>query len=232
MTIQSFRHFMADPQGYLGFHNVIIQSDACFRQTMTVSNRVACTAATLFSEQHALKANPPVWLDMVHTIGFDEDPAETNLGRLRSQLARLPGMSKVLRNFRLCTRANDIGFRWLEFVPFTCTYTTLDAAARFVVTGPLSGCTIAAGRTNTGARVLLHANNNALNGAACRTSQEAMISLVCRTALNVAPANRYLAEYTHEYSGLGFVFGRQLSNGSWRFSAFGSESGVTDFAEF
>lgn len=235
MSIQSFRHFMADPAGYVGFHTVTVGSNNAVIQAMTAAAPENCIGADLRSQLWTPRTVAPpavVYLDMVHMIGVGDNPAQTNWGRFKSQLAKLPGVAKPGRQFALMPRADDIGFRWLQFVENTCTYMQIDPAAQFIITGPLSGCTIAAGMSMTGQRWLLHANCNRVQGEGARTNQEAMLTQVCRTRTNIAPAARRDAVYGRDYNGMGFVFGKRLAGGAWAFYAYGSESGVRKFGEF
>jgi len=222
----SFNTFLADPKGYLALHQMEVRSDNSVPNAMTAGAEETCLGS-LKAQQWSQKAGGP-FLTMMKMIPYGQPVTKSLADRLRTQAARLPGVAAVNAVYQTFPSGADLGFRWLQFKENFCTYMTMDAAATFFVTGPLSGCTIAVGFANDGVTVvLLHANCNKASGTAARMTQAQMIAEVAKAKLNATAGRLSEALYRRDYEGLGFVFGRKLgATPHWKFYAYGMNSGV------
>lgn len=223
----SFETFMREPKAYLANHDVRVGSNASILQLMNAGAAEAIPGG----QAQQWSSKPGKWVTMIRSLTMQENLTKTFADKLRIQAAKLPLVPKVGRTFVTMESPADIGFRWLQFVENHCTYMTIDGAASFAITGPLTGCTIAVGRSRTGQLVLLHANCNTQHGEGARATQWNMLSHVASRKLDTAPTSLFECRYTRDYSGMGFVFGRARQGGQWKFYGYGSDSGTRKFAE-
>lgn len=227
----SFASFLADPKGYLALHQMEVRSDNSVSNAMKAGPENIC-AGTMKSQEWSQKLTGP-YLTMMKMVPHGQAVTKSLGQTLRIQAARLPGVSAVHIMYQTFPSNADLGFRWLQFKENFCTYMTLDPAAGFFITGPLSGCTISAGLANDGATaVVLHANCNRASGTAARMTQAQMIAEVAKTKLNATAGKLSEALYVRDYQGLGFVFGRRLgTTPHWKFYAYGMNSGLKKIGE-
>jgi hypothetical protein len=231
MSILSVQHFMTDPKGYLSFHKVSVANNASINGAMTPGPVADCVGTEL-KMQRWTQRPAGGFLTLIHSMRHNENTAETVMGRMRSQLARLPGARPLDRQFVLFPSDVDIGFRWLPFVENTVSYADFPGAGvRFVLTGPLSGCTVAVG-VSGGAPVMLHANCNRASGDAARVNQAQMIAVAARSGLGISAGTLADAVYKRDYNGFGFVFGRRVGVAGWKFYAYGTDTGCRKLGEF
>ncbi len=125
----------------------------------------------------------------------------------------------------------DPGARFLPWEPGKCTYMTLDPAAKFVVTGPLSGCNIFyAGDPRT--PMFFHTNSNDTGGLAEGNQKKRkwvldVLSAECKAQGAKAPGvvigSLERQQYATQGFG-GFVFGFK-KNGVWAFYFYGTGIG-------
>ena len=211
-----FAEFMNNPKAYLGHHRALIQdapasANACIGGAAVVLGN---GRRRMQYTQHA--AN---YISMIHVVGHGQRIHST---KWQSFKAGLPLTNRINRTFNPIASAADVGFRYLPFRENHCTYTTLDAAATFFITGPLTGCTIATLR-HGGAVWVFHSNDNMNAGAAARLVQRGSIQEVCNH--HALPyANVEFCEYGTEYDGFGFVFGRRRGGGVWKFYAHATDA--------
>jgi len=208
----SFTAFMANPKAYLRTHRVFVHSTPAGENSVTAGAAVV-NAAGGNSMQFTLHAGNHSRMD----IGANQGTAGFNI---IARAARRVGIgSWARRDYTLVANPGDLGFRYLPYRPNHVTYMSLDAAATFCLTGPLTGCTIAAARDAAGTVWFLHANRNNIGGVvAARLPKRTMI-LNVTAGLGILPANVTLCEYGagFQYDGMGFVFGKLRGNGDWRF---------------
>lgn len=201
----SFNTFLANPKAYLQTH------------AMQVGNTQATTAAMTAgpAAPNAAHGSSVLWtqgganfLTMNHTR-----PPTNFLGNIGRKL-RLIGKRNI--QYSTAASAGDLGYRYLPFGPNQVTYMAMDPAATFVLTGPLSGCSIAAGRTVPGGVVyLFHANANGPPPGGVPVKQ-AMINNAAGI-VGVPLAGLHRCDFGAQYNGLGFVFGRLRAHGVWKF---------------
>ena len=226
----SFDTFMADPKTYLSGHSVLVRSDNSVLQAMTAAAPVDCLSTTLKSQRWSQKPGGP-FLTMMHLIAHGAPVRGSFFKAVGVQVGKLPFQKLSERTYQVFSNGNiDKGFRWLQFVENTCTYMQVDAAATLVMTGPLSGCTVAFGLDNGGTPLMLHANCNRAAGPAARMQQAHMIIDVCQNQAAANAGHLAHAEYGTDYAGMGFVFARRSGTG-WKVYAYGTESGLQKVGE-
>ncbi len=205
-----FASFMNDPKSYLGHHRAEIRN----APPSALASQAGGAVALLNGKHSVLYTQAPaVFISMIHTVGSGQAIHSSNMVALGAKL----GMGRIQRSFQPIPSGADIGLRYLPFQENHCTYMRLDGAATFFITGPLSGCTIAAAR-HAGAVTLFHSNDNVGTGVVARLTQRASIVEVCNT-LAIPVGNLRYCEYQTAYDGLGFVFGRRRNAGVWKFYA-------------
>ena len=203
----SFDTFRANPKSYLKTHEMHVANNPATLVAMTAGAQVANAAhghSVLWTQ------NAGNFLTMSHAQQGTN--VFGNLGR------KIGLLNKRLIQYATSASAGDIGFRYLPFMANQCTYMTLDANASLIVTGPLSGCSIAAGRTGPGgAAYLFHANANGPPPGGVAVKQ-AMIDNAA-ALVGVPQAHLVRCDYGpgNQYNGMGFVFGRLRPGGIWKF---------------
>ncbi|HTO81987.1 MAG TPA: hypothetical protein VMQ73_07115 [Methylomirabilota bacterium] len=227
----SFTTFLSNPKSYLALHQMEVRSDNNVLLAMNAGPENPLLGS-MKSQEWSQKPGGP-FLTMMKMIPHGQPVTKSLADQARIQLARLPGVSPVNIMYQTFQSAADIGFRWLQFKENFCTYMSMDAAATFFITGPLSGCTIAAGLANDGVTVVvLHANCNKASGQAARITQAQMLAEVAKDKMNATAGRLSEALYHRDYDGLGFVFGRKIGATShWKFYAYGMDSGVKKIGE-
>ncbi|MHC5002025.1 MAG: hypothetical protein ACYTJ0_02780 [Planctomycetota bacterium] len=221
-----FTTFVANPKSYLKTHDVIIQQNPAVLTPLTATPDAAIpTGGTARRYDH----NAGQYVSMIHSyshaVAADvarEKTAPSIVGRALHVLPRAD------RTFAPVASNADVGVRFLPYNPGCVTYMPIDAAATFAITGPLTGCTVAAGKTGGTVWFFHSFTPGGLHGAVARTMQRQMISHV-QAQLGLAFC--HIAENGAQYDGQGFVFGRRRDNGRWKFYAYGSDSGITKFAD-
>jgi len=212
-----FESFMQKPKSYLKTHNVFI-GNSYLGGNSVAAGAPAANGAGGNSIRFTLTGTDITMKDQ-------QNRSSSNLGMLARSLKIAPN---IRRDFIVTNSPNDVGLRFLPYRDGAVTYMSLDHAARFFITGPLSGCSIGAGRVN-GEIWTFHAYATAGNhGNAARTQQRDMINNV-RMTIGVGAV--HICQYQREYTGQGFVFGLLRNGGIWKFYAYGSGSGLTKICE-
>jgi hypothetical protein len=157
---------------------------------------------------------------MIHAVGI-HDAVHSSKFTVFKAVTGISG--PIHRTFQPIASGNDVGLRYLPFRENHITYMALDRAARFFLTGPLSGCTVAVAKHN-GVLWTFHSNDNVGAGAAARNTQAQSIREV-REGLMIPGNAVHLCEYQTAYDGLGFVFGKADDAGRWKFYAHATSVG-------
>jgi hypothetical protein len=213
----SFESFMEDPKGYLSTHQIFIGNSLNGGGAVAAQPTAPNPAGGLSMEFRRGGAN----ITMVAQAG----QTSTTLGAIVRGIGVAP---RVRRDFMIAASPADIGLRFLPYRQGHVTYMSLDAMGLFFVTGPLTGCTVAAGRLGGRLWVFHSFAPVGIHGAAARTAQQNMVNHV---AAGLGPGAVHLAENTLQYGGQGFVFGRRKQGGLWKFYAYGSGSGLRKMCE-
>lgn len=206
----AFNHFKNDPKGYSRCHKMFLNNS----DTGAGSTTHAAPVAVAGGNHRQLFT----WNGTHITLSRDltTQPAPNKKQKIGMAL----GLSSPRRDYSVAAlgagpgHAN--GFRYLPFRANHVTYMQMDAAADFCITGPLTGCTVAAGKDAAGTVWFFHANENNAHGAAARLSQNNMI-LAAAAAAGVPAGNLVTCVMTVNYNGMAFVFGRQKPGNVWKF---------------
>ena len=205
----TFAHFRNDPKGYSKSHQMYLNNSDTGANSMTAAPAAAVAGGNnsqLFT-----------WNNQVISMDRDIDfqPAPTR----SEKVGMFFGVTKPRRDCSIIALAPgtaDNGLRYLPFRVNHVTYMQMDAAATFCVTGPLTGCTVAAGKDAAGNLWFFHSNDNALAGVAARASQQVMLHAAAATA-GVPIANLRWCTMTQQYHGMAFVFGKKSAGDIWKF---------------
>lgn len=206
----TFAHFRNDPKGYSKSYKMFLNNSDTGAGSMTEA-----TAATIATGNHSqlFTWNNTVTITCDHDIAFQAAPTKTE------KVGMFFGLTKPRRDCNivaLTAGTADNGLRYLPFRVNHVTYMQMDAAANFCITGPLTGCTVAAGQDAAGNVWFFHSNNNTLVGAVARASQRTML-LAAAAAAGVPAANLRWCTMTQQYQGMAFVFGKKSAGNVWKF---------------
>jgi hypothetical protein len=208
----SFDTFLADPKGYLSTHETQVHSSA---DIDTALNVVATNAIINHFQERKYAMVGGQFLTMTPTRGVTQPKA----GAFGNAARKMHIAPKIGRDFTVCASPADVGFRYLPDEVGYVTYMALDGAALLALTGPITGCTIAAGRDGAGTVWLFHAFRPDGTGKGLATIVQLLaIEHVAFTLLNIAKANMRYCRWGQEYNGMGFAFGRLRGN-VWKFYA-------------
>ena len=213
-----FTSFLADPKAYLNTHHVLLANSDDGAGTITVGAAAAAVGGhhgirmTWNGTTHGLTRTQPVG-------GGGVGVAAALPGKMDLFKAKVGLSPKITRNYWVESlgAAADNGFRYLPFRQNHVTYMQMDAAATFCLTGPLTGCTVAAGRTGAGSVWFYHSNDNTNHGNAARAIQRNLLVWAGGVPTGVGILNMQLCEMTHHYTDMAFVFGRRRGGGRWKF---------------
>ena len=231
----AFQAFLNDPKSYLSTHAMSVSNGGATLQAMT-HDAPQPIPGSIIQRMHWHQRAAGPFLTMV-AGAFPVGPAFGAMApapkgrgeRVMDTLRHLPFVDRKVKQYTLATVNADLGFRYLPFNADHCTYMRITGTrapnGTVVITGPLSGCTIAVVRSGGGNLWILHANNNQLAGVAARDSQWAAITHVVTTRINVPIGGARECRYGRDYNGLGFVFGHARPNGVWKFYAHASAPG-------
>src|SRR5262245_43470486 len=221
-----FDTFRDEPKSYLQTHTVLIQQHPVVMTPLTATPPAGIpTGGTAQRFTH----NTGQFVTMVHSYPLGATATVAAEKKWYNVVGRELGVRpKASRTFTAIPSAVDTGLRFLPYNPGHVTYMPMDAAATFAITGPLTGCTVAAGETPAGVVYFFHSfTHGLLEGVLARTAQRQMISYV-QAQLGIHLC--HIAENTVHYDGQGFAFGR-LRHGAWKFYVYGTASGLAKFAE-
>jgi hypothetical protein len=210
----SFAAFMKHPRAYVKTHRVFVSNSDLAEGSVTPQATVGILGGGGSME---------FVVNAAHPISMKIGPHSTQKAKnIFERAARRMGVgSWARRDYAVCTSAGDVGFRYLPYRPNHVTFMELDANARFCLTGPLTGCTIGAGRSGNGGLWFFHSNRNDLGAvAAARIPKRLMLNAVAANQ-SIKKKDIALCEYgpNLQYDGLGFVFGKRRSNGDWQLYA-------------
>jgi hypothetical protein len=155
--------------------------------------------------------------------------AKTEAMKFHNVIGRQVGLSqKLSRLFSADQSGGDVGVRWLPYALGFVTYMEVDNAATFMLTGELSGCTVAVGAVGTYIYYFHSFAPNGHHGVAARNIQRAMIDHI---ANGIGLNNMTYAENTINYDGFAFGFGKKTNN-NWKFYIYGSNTGVAKMGDY
>ena len=216
----SFIHFMQNPKAYLKTHDMYVAANALAGGSVNAQPAVALPGNNGFSKRYDWVGGSSITMAMgnANKPNTFKGKVKRGLG-LAGPLRRDYGVQQNGANA-------DIGFRYLPDVKGHVTYMSMNAAARLCLTGPLSGCTVAAARDGGGTLWFFHAfREDAARGPSAFPTQLRMILLLC-TSLGIPHANVHGCGYKVHYDGLGFAFGRQRPNNVWKFYVYYNDGRV------
>ncbi len=204
----TFTHFKNSPEGYSKSHKMYLSNSDTGAGSMKTG-----TAVPIAGGKHRQLFT---WNNTVITL--DRNMIKQPEPSKREKIGMFFGIKKPRRDYAvksLPSGTTDNGFRYLPFRENTVTYMQMDGAANFCITGPLTGCTIVAGKDATGNVWLFHANDNTAHGDIARTNQKAMLLNAAKT-VSIPQVNLKWCIMTKQYKGMAFVFGKK--HGSvWEF---------------
>jgi hypothetical protein len=207
----SIQHFLVAPKSYLKVHTMFLNNSDTAAGTMLPNAAVALP-----------QGGHSVTFNRGGNITIVQGAQNVGPGNKLMKLGRRMGVVDALRRDVTITAGANAGLRYLPFRVNHVTVMSLDVNATFWLTGPLTGCTVAAGRDNNGVVWVFHSNWNNANGGAARTAQQNMIT---DAAAGMAGINLRYCVYTQHYDGMGFVFGRPRGH-AWKFYAHWSPVGA------
>jgi hypothetical protein len=209
MTFQAFLH---DPKSYLSTHEMYIANSPAALACMTSDVAHALPGGLTRQRWHQRPAGPfPTFSSILHA-----NPKSAG-DKVVDTLRHLPFAPRKTIQYSLGNTHADLGLRYLPFNENHVTYMYIHGGAQFVMTGPLTGCTIAAVADPRGGLWFIHSNQNAGAGmAAARLAQMTGINDLVHGHMGLNMANVVTCQYGIDYDGFGFVFGL-VSNASWKF---------------
>lgn len=204
----AFNHFKSDPKGYSRCHKMFLSNS----DTGAGSTTHAAPVAVAGGKHRQLFTWNGTNITLTRCL-----VVQPVLGK-KQKVAMAFGLSTPRRDYSVAALGGGPanGFRYLPFRANHVTYMQMDAAADFCITGPLTGCTVAAGKDAAGTVWFFHANENNAHGAAARLTQTNMIHAAAGVA-GVPLGNLVTCELTVDYNGMAFVFGRQKPGNVWKF---------------
>jgi hypothetical protein len=224
----SFQTFCNDPKSYLNGHQ-----EVRIAQTVYAFNAVRAgpdhpvPGGGQSRQYHHRGATP-----FVTGTGFMNVAAvnaKTEGMKFHNIIGRRIGVSqKLSRLFNADPSGGDVGVRWLPYALGFVTYMEVDNAATFILTGELSGCTVAVGAAGGFIYYFHSFAPNGHNGVAARNIQRAMIDHI---ASGIGLNNMTYADNTINYDGFAFGFGKRANN-NWKFYIYGSNSGVAKMGDY
>jgi hypothetical protein len=217
----SFMSFLNDPKLYLATHEMYVASGMAQNLAMTSDAGKAIPGVAGISRQrwHQRPNGPFLTMGLTVNAAAQYAPVAPNAKSFAenvTNLARkLPFAPRSRKQYVLGTTNNDVGFRYLPFVQSHATYMRIHGNnVNFVLTGPLTGCSIGVVRNGNGELWIIHAHDNLNNGVGARLNQAAAINYVATNRIH--GNNVQICEYLRDYHGMGFVFGRLRGN-VWKF---------------
>lgn len=208
MTFQSFMH---DPKSYLSTHEMYIANSPAALACMTADAAQPLPGGLTRQRWRQRPAGP------FPTFATAAVAPKTTGDKVVDTLRHLPLVPRKTLQYSLGNTHGDLGLRYLPFNPNHVTYMNIFGGVQFVMTGPLTGCTIAAVPSAAGNFWFIHSNQNAGAGmAGAILAQLTGIQDLVVGHMGLAMANVITCTYGVDYDGFGFVFGR-LSNGVWKF---------------
>jgi hypothetical protein len=195
---------------------------------MTSDPPVALPGGLMRQRWHQRPAGPfPTFASAAHGV------PKPGVEILHDTLRHLPFVDRKGIQYTLASSHADLGLRYLPFNPNHVTYMGIHGAADFVMTGPLTGCTIAAVPSPAGGIWFIHANQNGGGVGAAVAAQLIGINNLVTGTLGLAMANVITCTYGVDYDGFGFVFGLIRPGGVWKFYSHAtSAAGVTVTRKF
>lgn len=228
----TFQAFLNNPKGYLSTHEMYIANSPAVLACMRSDTAHALPGGLTRQRWRQRPAGPfPTFVPGAAPAG------PKPLGTVLHDTARhLPFVGRKLLQYGLGNTVGDLGLRYLPFNPNHVTYMRIHGAANFVMTGPLTGCTIAAVPGAAGEIWFIHANRNGGGVAGAIADQLQGITDLVTGVLGLAMANVITCTYQNDYDGFGFVFGRLRPNGVWKFYSHATSAGgntvTRKFGEF
>ncbi|MBV8870317.1 MAG: hypothetical protein JOY65_13030 [Acetobacteraceae bacterium] len=207
----SFQSFLQNPKGYLKVHEMQLNGGGANLVPASVTRAPPiANAAHGTSIQFTHIAN----VQMTQMIGnVSVEPKNPVALALRE--------AGLIRKRRMTyTPAVGGPFPNLRILPWSetdITFMQLNGAADFTLTGPLTGCTVAVAR-HAGAVWLFHAN--VAGGGGVGPGNLVIKRQMVQNAgaiVGIPPGAYTYCEMTAQYTGLGFVWGRQRAGGNWKF---------------
>ncbi len=217
-----FNHFKNNPKGYSLSHQMFLNNS----DTGAGSTIAGAAVAVAGGNHRQLFTWNGTAITLTRNVVLQPPPT------FKQKIGMTLGYTKLRRDYSvgaLGGGAPDNGFRYLPFRQNHVTYMQMDANADFCITGPLTGCTVAAGKDPAGVVWFFHANENNAHGAAARLSQHNML-LAAAAAAGVPAANLITCVMTVNYHNMAFVFGRRRAGNLWKFYVVdqGFAGGVTN----
>lgn len=204
----SFQSFMNNPKAYLKAHSMQLggTSQALAPAAMT-ELPMTPLGGGLGAIQYLHTANVRMM-----RVGLVPQPKNIVANGLR----QLGLIERRQVSYQSQTGGAAVGLRILPFHVARVTFMQLTGGATFAVTGPLTGCTVAVLR-HAGSAWLFHANVGAGGGVGA-ANLLAKRNMIAQAAAGIgAMGAATLCEYTVDYNGIAFVWGRLRGNGDWKF---------------
>lgn len=224
----SFDTFRQDPKAYLNGHQEvrIAQTNDAYRAVRAGPDHPVPGGGT--SRQYYHRGATP-FVTGTPFMNVAAVNAKTEAMKFHNIIGRRVGVSqKMSRLFNADQSGADVGVRWLPYSPGYVTYMEVDNAATFMLTGELSGCTVAVGAAGGYIYYFHSFAPNGYHGVPARTIQRAMIDHI---ANGIGLVNMTYAENTIDYNGFAFGFGKKNGN-NWKFYIYGSTSGVAKMGDY
>jgi hypothetical protein len=205
----SIASLVANPKSYLRVHEV---------QLNGAGDNLVPTGMT----RHAAVPNPAhgnsIQFTHVSNVTMNQGHAHGAKNVFARPLQRVGVAARRQVTYAPALGGSDAGFRILPWDGTNITFMQLDGGATFVVTGPLTGCTVGAVR-HGGAVWLFHANVAGGGGVIHHATKRQMIQHAAAGVGVPGTAAFHYCEYGagNDYDGLGFVWGRPRSTGDWKF---------------
>jgi hypothetical protein len=212
----TFQAFLNDPKGYLSTHELYVANSPAALTCLTHDAAHALPGGLQRMRWRQRPAGPfPTFTSAAHLN------AKTVGEKISDTARHLPFRARKVMQYTLASTVNDLGLRYLPFNENHVTYMRIHGAANFVVTGPLTGCTIAAVPGAAGEWWFIHSNENAGAGiVGARLAQMTGITDLL-AHLGIGLGNLITCEFgagaAYQYNGFGFVFGVLRPNGTWKF---------------
>lgn len=130
-------------------------------------------------------------------------------------ISKNEGEAKELLNFTAATK--ECGVRFLPWGENQMTYRAIDPAAEYVLTGPLQGCHVYAGKTPQGEWYFYHVNRNN-SGTDPARNAELKLGMVRATLSHCTPGVAIKNQLTADmYAGTAFALGVKHVISGWKF---------------
>ncbi len=214
-----FQAFLNNPTYYLNHHRMLLNGQGANLVNAGAMNRVNHGANPVFGQTHEYVHNNNVSMIQQLAVGYNNF--------LAHGISRLGLINKRCVTYAPVPGGGHPQLRFLPWDQATVTFMQLDAGARFFLTGPLGGCTVAVTR-HAGAVWVFHAN--VAGGGGVNAANLAVKRQMIQHAGNgagIPGANVYhFCQYgpQHDYQGQGFVWGQFHAGagagagaGVWRF---------------